>query len=138
MRRPLREEAPEDQGEDGLPAVRGLLEEVQHPGGGRQPPDVIQNAVTFLRKYEAKNVLLDLAPQAEKGNLDLGGFRSGLEKFAEIDGKLLGVPVGSNSMALVIDEKVYEKAGITPEIGWTWEDWLMRPGEDQARPGDLG
>ncbi|WP_405660578.1 extracellular solute-binding protein [Streptomyces sp. NBC_01166] len=108
---------------------------------GGNPPDVIQNAVTFLRKYEAKNVLLDLGPQAEKGNLDLGGFRSGLEKFAEIDGKLLGVPVGSNSMALVIDEKVYEKAGITPEIGWTWDDWLaglekIKRGQEIA--GDAG
>ncbi|MER6231906.1 MULTISPECIES: ABC transporter substrate-binding protein [Streptomyces] len=108
---------------------------------GGNPPDVIQNAVTFLRKYEAKNVLLDLAPQAEKGNLDLGGFRSGLEKFAEIDGKLLGVPVGSNSMALVIDEKVYEKAGITPEIGWTWDDWyaaLQKIKDGQKIAGDAG
>lgn len=108
---------------------------------GGNPPDVIQNAVTFLRKYEAKNVLLDLKPQAEKGNLDLGGFRAGLEKFAEIDGKLLGVPVGSNSMALVIDEQVYEKAGVTPEIGWTWDDWyagLQKIRSSQGIAGDSG
>ncbi|WP_371612109.1 ABC transporter substrate-binding protein [Streptomyces clavifer] len=108
---------------------------------GGNPPDVIQNAVTFLRKYEAKNVLLDLSPQVEKGNLSLDGFRAGLEKFADIDGKLLGVPVGSNSMALVIDQAVYEKAGITPETGWTWDEWYagmekIRDGQKVA--GDVG
>ncbi|MFE3517448.1 ABC transporter substrate-binding protein [Streptomyces sp. NPDC059166] len=108
---------------------------------GGNPPDVIQNAVTFLRKYEAKNVLLDLKPQADKGNLDLSGFRAGLEKFAEIDGKTLGVPVGSNSMALVIDEKVWDKAGITPELGWTWDDWyagLQKIRKGQGIAGDAG
>ncbi|MFG2432330.1 ABC transporter substrate-binding protein [Streptomyces sp. NPDC048590] len=108
---------------------------------GGNPPDVIQNAVTFLRKYEAKNVLLDLKPQADKGNLDLSGFRAGLEKFAEIDGRTLGVPVGSNSMALVIDEKVWDKAGITPELGWTWDDWyagLQKIQKGQGIAGDAG
>uniref|UniRef100_A0AAU3H179 Extracellular solute-binding protein n=1 Tax=Streptomyces sp. NBC_01401 TaxID=2903854 RepID=A0AAU3H179_9ACTN len=108
---------------------------------GGNPPDVIQNAVTFLRKYEAKNVLLDLKPQVEKGNLDLEGFRAGLEKFAEIDGKLTGVPVGSNSMALVIDKRAYEKAGVTPEIGWTWDDWyagLKKIRSGQGVAGDSG
>ncbi|WP_406448387.1 extracellular solute-binding protein [Streptomyces sp. NBC_00876] len=108
---------------------------------GGNPPDVIQNAVTFLRKYEAKNVLLDLGPQAKKGNLQLDGFRAGLEKFAEIDGKLLGVPVGSNSMALVIDEKVFEKAGVDHSLGWTWDDWyagLRKIKSGQGVAGDSG
>ncbi|MET7643637.1 extracellular solute-binding protein [Streptomyces sp. NPDC005426] len=108
---------------------------------GGNPPDVIQNAVTFLRKYEAKHVLLDLNPQAKKGNLKLEGFRAGLEKFAEIDGKLLGVPVGSNSMALVIDEKVFEKAGVDHGLGWTWDDWyagLRKIKSGQGIAGDSG
>ncbi|MGW6208179.1 ABC transporter substrate-binding protein [Streptomyces sp. NPDC055089] len=108
---------------------------------GGNPPDVIQNAVTFLRKYEAKNVLLDLNPQAKKGNLQLEGFRAGLEKFAEIDGKLLGVPVGSNSMSLVIDEKVFEKAGVDHSLGWTWDDWyagLRKIKSGQGIAGDSG
>ncbi|MFF1835775.1 ABC transporter substrate-binding protein [Streptomyces sp. NPDC058231] len=108
---------------------------------GGNAPDVIQNAVTFLRKYEAKHVLLDLDPQVQKGNLSLEGFRAGLEKFAEVDGKLLGVPVGSNTMSLVFDEKVFDKAGISPEMGWTWDDWyagLQRIRSGQKIAGDSG
>lgn len=108
---------------------------------GGNPPDVFQNAVGFLRKYDAKNVLLDLREQAEAGNLQLEGFRAGLEKFGEVDGKLLGVPVGSNSMALVIDQAVYRKAGITPKPGWTWDEFhsaLAKIRDTQGRAGESG
>ncbi|MFE7903023.1 ABC transporter substrate-binding protein [Streptomyces sp. NPDC057424] len=108
---------------------------------GGNPPDVFQNAIGFLRKYDAKNVLLDLSEQAEAGNLSMEGFRAGLDKFGEIDGKLLGVPVGSNSMALVIDKPVYARAGVKPEQGWTWDDYhaAMRKIRDKTgRAGDTG
>ncbi|MFI6701647.1 ABC transporter substrate-binding protein [Streptomyces sp. NPDC050509] len=108
---------------------------------GGNPPDVFQNAVGFLRKYDQKNVLLDLKQQVSAGNLSMDGFRAGLDTFGEVDGKLLGVPVGSNSMALVIDEKVYEKAGIAPKPGWTWDDFdaAMRKIRDtQGMAGDSG
>ncbi|WP_149827236.1 ABC transporter substrate-binding protein [Streptomyces tailanensis] len=108
---------------------------------GGNPPDVFQNAIGFLRKYDAKNVLLDLGAQVEAGNLSMDGFRAGLEKFGEIDGKLLGVPVGSNSMALVIDKPVYTKAGVTPEQGWTWDDYdaaMKKIRDKTGRAGDTG
>ncbi|MPY54484.1 ABC transporter substrate-binding protein [Streptomyces acidicola] len=108
---------------------------------GGNPPDVFQNAVAFLRKYDAKNVLLDLSEQVKAGNLSMDGFRAGLDKFGEIDGKLLGVPVGSNSMALVIDKPVYTKAGVTPEQGWTWDDFdaaMKKIRDKTGRAGDSG
>ncbi|MGW0944465.1 ABC transporter substrate-binding protein [Streptomyces sp. NPDC002623] len=108
---------------------------------GGNPPDVFQNAIGFLRKYEAKNVLLDLSEQVEAGNLSTDGFRAGLAKFGEVDGKLLGVPVGSNSMALVIDKPVYTKAGVKPEQGWTWDDFhaaMAKIRDKTGRAGDSG
>ncbi|MFG2648147.1 ABC transporter substrate-binding protein [Streptomyces sp. NPDC048436] len=108
---------------------------------GGNPPDVFQNAIGFLRKYDQRNVLLDLRAQAEAGHLRMDGFRAGLEKFGEVDGKLLGVPVGSNSMALVIDKPVYEKAGVTPKMGWTWDDFhtaMEKIRKRQGRAGDSG
>ncbi|MFJ3161277.1 ABC transporter substrate-binding protein [Streptomyces kanasensis] len=108
---------------------------------GGNPPDVFQNAIGFLRKYDEKNVLLDLRPQAEAGNLRMRGFRAGLERFGEVDGKLLGVPVGSNSMALVIDRAVFAEAGITPEPGWTWGEFraaMAKIRDTQGRAGDSG
>ncbi|WP_228446923.1 ABC transporter substrate-binding protein [Streptomyces paludis] len=108
---------------------------------GGNPPDVFQNAIGFLRKYDAKNVLLDLNAQVKAGHLSMDGFRAGLETFGEVDGKLLGVPVGSNSMALVIDEKVFRKAGVSPKPGWTWDDFdaaLAKIRDTTGRAGDSG
>jgi len=90
---------------------------------GGNPPDVFQNSHAFLRKYGRKNLLLDLDAQVRAGNLDLDGFRQGLGRAGEVDGKLLGVPVGANTFALVYDVEAFEKAGVTPEPGWTWEDF---------------
>ncbi|WP_231626699.1 ABC transporter substrate-binding protein [Streptomyces apocyni] len=108
---------------------------------GGNPPDVFQNAIGFLRKYDAKNVLLDLKDQVTAGNLSMDNFRAGLATFGEVDGKLLGVPVGSNSMALVIDKPVYTKAGVKPEQGWTWDDLdeaLGKIRDKTDRAGDSG
>ncbi|MPY61579.1 ABC transporter substrate-binding protein [Streptomyces spongiae] len=108
---------------------------------GGNPPDVFQNAIGFLRKYDAKNVLLDLSEQVKAGNLSMDGFRAGLDKFGEIDGRLLGVPVGSNSMALVIDKPAYTRAGVKPEQGWTWDDYhaaLEKIRDKSGRAGDSG
>ncbi|WP_329112502.1 ABC transporter substrate-binding protein [Streptomyces sp. NBC_01353] len=108
---------------------------------GGNPPDVFQNAIGFLRKYDAKNVLLDLNQQVKAGNLRTEGFRAGLEKFGEVDGKLLGVPVGSNSMALVIDKHVYTRAGVKPRQGWTWADFdaaMKKIRDTGGRAGDSG
>ncbi|MER7396781.1 extracellular solute-binding protein [Streptomyces sp. NPDC000151] len=116
-------------------------EKFQTQAAGGNPPDVFQNAIAFLRKYEERGVLLDLKQQVDAGRLKMTGFRSGLEKAGEVDGKLLGVPVGSNTMSLVIDEKVFAKAGVAPKQGWTWKQYfaaLKKIRDTQHRAGDTG
>ncbi len=44
----------------------------------RKSPDVFQNAVTFLRKYDKRGVLLDLGSQIDAGNPRLDNFRAGV------------------------------------------------------------
>ncbi|MFC3577100.1 ABC transporter substrate-binding protein [Streptomyces yaanensis] len=116
-------------------------EKFQTQAAGGNPPDVFQNAVGFLRKYDKRGVLLDLKSQVDAGNLSLDNFREGVTKVGEADGKQLGVPVGSNTMALVIDKKVFDKAGIEPHTGWTWDDYFkaLKTIKDKTGiPGDTG
>ncbi|MFF3486802.1 ABC transporter substrate-binding protein [Streptomyces sp. NPDC002701] len=116
-------------------------EKFQTQAAGGNPPDVFQNAVAFLRKYDKRSVLLDLKSQVDAGNLNLENFRAGVEKVGEVDGKLLGVPVGSNTMSLVIDEKVFAAAGVKPEQGWTWDEYfaaLKKIHDTQKVAGDTG
>ncbi len=61
--------------------------------------------------------------------------------MGEVDGKQLGIPVGSNTMALVIDKKVWQKAGVEPHSGWTWDDFFkaLKAIHDRTKvPGDTG
>jgi len=120
---------------------QSFWEKFQTQAAGGNPPDVFQNAVGFLRKYDRRGILLDLNSQVKAGNLSLDHFRAGVTKVGEVDGKQLGVPVGSNTMALVIDKKVFEKAGVDPATGWTWDDYFkaLKTIHDKTKvPGDTG
>jgi multiple sugar transport system substrate-binding protein len=116
-------------------------EKFQTQAAGGNPPDVFQNAVGFLRKYDKRGILLDLKSQMDAGNLSTRNFREGVLSVGQVDGKQLGVPVGSNTMALVIDKKVFQKAGVTPAPGWTWDDYFkaLKTIHDRTKvPGDTG
>ncbi|GHF83219.1 ABC transporter substrate-binding protein [Streptomyces griseosporeus] len=116
-------------------------EKFQTQAAGGNPPDVFQNAVGFLRKYDKRGILLDLKSQIDAGNLSTRNFREGVLSVGQVDGKQLGVPVGSNTMALVIDKKIFRKAGVTPAPGWTWDDYFkaLKTIHDRTKvPGDTG
>jgi multiple sugar transport system substrate-binding protein len=67
---------------------------------------------------------MDLKTQADSGNLSLEHFRNGVLTAGQADGKQLGVPVGANTMALVIDLKAFKKAGGEAKFGWTWDEYF--------------
>ncbi|MER5604031.1 sugar ABC transporter substrate-binding protein [Streptomyces sp. NPDC002265] len=116
-------------------------EKFQTQAAGGNPPDVFQNAVGFLRKYDKRGILMDLKSQIDAGNLSLDHFRAGVTKVGEVDGKQLGIPVGSNTMALVVDKKVLAKAGVDPQSGWTWDEYFkaLKTIHDRTKvPGDTG
>ena len=116
-------------------------EKFQTQASGGNPPDVFQNAVGFLRKYDKRGVLMDLKTQADAGNLSLENFRNGVLANGQVDGKQLGIPVGANTMALVIDLKAFKKAGVEPKFGWTWDEYFaaLQTIQDKLKiAGDTG
>ncbi|MGQ4420243.1 ABC transporter substrate-binding protein [Streptomyces sp. SAS_269] len=120
---------------------QSFWEKFQTQAAGGNPPDVFQNAVTFLRKYDKRGILLDLKSQVRAGNLSLNHFRAGVTKVGEVDGKQLGIPVGSNTMALVVDKKLFQQAGVEPEQGWTWDEYFkaLKTIHDKTKiAGDTG
>lgn len=69
---------------------QSFWEKFQTRAAGGNPPDVFQNAVTFLRKYDKRGILLGLKSQVQAGNLSLDHFRAGVTKVGQVDGKQLG------------------------------------------------
>ncbi|KUN76927.1 extracellular solute-binding protein [Streptomyces griseoruber] len=116
-------------------------EKFQTQASGGNPPDVFQNAVGFLRKYDKRGVLMDLKSQADAGNLSLDNFRNGVLANGQVDGKQLGIPVGANTMALVIDLNAFKKAGVEAKFGWTWDEYFaaLQTIQDKVKiAGDTG
>lgn len=116
-------------------------EKFQTQASGGNPPDVFQNAVAFLRKYDQRGVLLDLKGQADAGNLSLKNFRNGVLVNGQVEGKQVAVPVGTNTMSLVVDLKAFEKAGVEAKFGWTWDEYFeaLQTVQDKLKiAGDTG
>ncbi|CAL9626364.1 Putative ABC transporter substrate-binding protein YesO [Streptomyces sp. enrichment culture] len=116
-------------------------EKFQTQASGGNPPDVFQNSVTFLRKYDKRGVLMDLKTQADAGKLSLENFRNNVLTVGQVDDKQVGIPVGANTMALVIDLKAFKKAGLEPKLGWTWDEYFdaLQTIQDKLKiAGDTG
>ncbi|MFZ3571707.1 extracellular solute-binding protein [Streptomyces sp. BH097] len=104
---------------------QAFWEKFQTQASGGNPPDVFLNSVAFLAKYDKRGVLLDLKSQVDAGNLSLKQFRGGVETAGQVSGgKQVAVPVGANTMSLVIDKKAWDKAGVEPKFGWTWGEYF--------------
>ncbi|MGW5326063.1 extracellular solute-binding protein [Streptomyces sp. NPDC004014] len=73
-------------------SYRPFCEKLRTQAVGGNPPDVFQNAVAFLRKYDKRGILLDLKSRMRQGDLSLGHFRAGVTAAGEADGKQPGIP----------------------------------------------
>ncbi|MBO0811171.1 MAG: extracellular solute-binding protein [Microlunatus sp.] len=98
---------------------------------GKNAPDVIQMDMAYISQYAKNGTLLDLS----KYGVDVSKFAPGTADAGRIDGKLVGVNAGINSLTLMANPKVFEKAGVDlpDDTKWTWDDYLNISAELQAK-----
>lgn len=90
----------------------------------RNLPDIMQQDYATLGTSNNKGLLLDLTPYVEDGTLDFSSTPDSFIQGGMIDNKLLGVNLGNNSQAFVLDVDAFEKAGVPlPAPDWTWKDY---------------
>lgn len=100
---------------------------------GKNAPDVIQMDMAYISQYAANGTLLDLSQYG----VDTSKFEKGTVDAGKIDGKLVGVNAGVNSLALLANADVFDKAGVDlpDDTTWTWDDYLAISQEIQAKAG---
>ncbi len=90
---------------------------------GRNAADVIQMDYRYIFEYARRGALLPLDPFVGK-SLNLSDFSPAAVDSGKVDGKIYGVSLGLNSVALVYDKQLIESLGLKPPA-WpmTWKDF---------------
>ena len=87
-------------------------------------PDVIRYTYQRLGKFKKADVMLDLTPYISQENLD--GISPAYLSACMYDGKLIGMPHHTDTMALFYNKRMFEEAGIriptSPEDAYSWEE----------------
>ena len=103
---------------------------------GGNAPDLIQMDYRYIFEYARRDTLLALDSLNPKP-LDLTTFSDSARDCGKVDGKLVGVTLGTNSKAMVYDTAMFEKVGVKAlDPAWTWEDFGRIAGEiSKVNPG---
>ena len=84
-------------------------------------PDIMQQDVSYIKQYNDRNQLVDL--NAYKV-IDLSKWTDGALSPGRLDGKLVGLVLGTNTAGVGVDPAVIKQAGITiDDTTWTWADF---------------
>lgn len=95
---------------------------------GGNAPDIIQMDYRYIVEYAKRNAIAPL-DEFVGGVLDLSAFDQDQLDGGKVDGKLYGISLGANSVAMLVNTSAFEEAGITPPTNdWTF-DTLMEIGD---------
>ncbi|MBF0678987.1 MAG: carbohydrate ABC transporter substrate-binding protein [Devosia sp.] len=95
---------------------------------GGTAPDILQMDYRFIVEYASRNAIAPL-DEYVGGVLDLSDFDEDQLEGGKVGGKLYGLSLGANSVAMLANSTAFEEAGLTvPGMDWTY-DTLRELGE---------
>lgn len=84
-------------------------------------PDVFQIGNNFLTYYSA---IEPLDEYIKNGLIDVSDTNENFLSTTRINGELLGISLGTNSLALLYDPAIFDQAGLSyPTTDWTWDEF---------------
>ena len=98
---------------------------------GGTAPDIIQMDMAYISEYGNRGALLDLS------GVDTSKFIEGTVDAGKIDGKLVGINAGINSLVIMANPSVFEKAkmDLPDDTTWTWDDLMEVSAEVASKAG---
>ena len=92
---------------------------------GGSAPDIIQMDYRYIVEYAKRQAIAPLDAFVGK-ELDLHDFDQDQLEGGKVDGKLYGISLGANSVALIVNTKAFEEAGISaPDASFTYDDVMV-------------
>lgn len=91
---------------------------------GGDAPDVMQMDESYIGAYGERGALLDLGTQSEI--LDVSDMDENVLGTGEVDGALVGIPVGIAIYSVGVNPSILERAGVEmpDDTTWTWDDFI--------------
>lgn len=100
-------------------------------------PDVFQMVDRWLPQYSRSDLLADLQPYIDSGDINTDHIEQSALDPGYIGDELVGLNSGSNAFALAYNPDMFDEAGVDyPEPGYTWEDY-ERMGREVQEALDL-
>ncbi|MFJ8105526.1 extracellular solute-binding protein [Streptomyces sp. NPDC096132] len=100
--------------------------------GASGAPDILRSEVGWTPAFAKKGYFLPL--DGTEALADQSKFKSNLIEQAKYEGKTYGVPFVTDTLALVYNKALFEKAGIT-EAPKTWDDLKTAAATIKAKTG---
>jgi multiple sugar transport system substrate-binding protein len=95
---------------------------------GGTAPDIIQMDYRFIVEYATRNAIAPL-DEFVGNELNLDDFDQDQLEGGKVDGKLYGISLGANSVAMLANQTAFEEIGeAVPDNSWTYAD-IERLGE---------
>jgi oligogalacturonide transport system substrate-binding protein len=114
----------------------GYLQKMMTQVAGGTEPDLITVDYIHLPQYTARgNILADLSTQKV---IDLSPYpETILKEYCGINGKIVGLPMGTNGFGAVINKAFYAKHNIPLDTVWTWDKMIEEGGRiHRSNPED--
>jgi multiple sugar transport system substrate-binding protein len=90
---------------------------------GGNMPDVFQNGYGNMVEYTSKGTTKPLDEAVAAGKIDISKIDPAGISAGTFDGKLYGLTIGANSMATLINARLWQEAGLDVDtIVWTYDD----------------
>ncbi len=101
---------------------------------GGTAADIIQIDQPWLSELASKG---DVFTVIDKSMVDLGQFDADfLKNYCTYDGKLMGLPTGTNVNTFIVDTKLLSDSGIDPATKWTWENIITEGRKVHQKDGE--
>jgi multiple sugar transport system substrate-binding protein len=96
---------------------------------GGTAPDIIQMDMAYISEYGSRGALADLS------KVDVSKFVEGTVESGKINDKLVGINAGINTLVILANPTIFEKAkvDIPDDKTWTWDELMQVSAEVAAK-----
>ena len=87
-------------------------------------PDIMQHDYAYIEEWTTKGNLRALDDLVADKTINLADVPAALVDGGKVAGKIMGITLGVNTQAMVLDVDAFNAAGVAiPNDDWTWEDF---------------